>query len=140
MFPRKLPLKYFPKMSPRIFSQNISQKNFRKKFPKISSGKKLLNLVEKVHGSDEPRNIKQMQYHSWPDHGVPNKSTSLLQFVRRSAQECVFFVISALVITLKIFKKKCKNIELVSIPLFTSTVEGPIKLPTIFSYFWQNVT
>ena len=36
---------------------------------------------------DEVRNVKQMQYHSWPDHGVPTKSTSLLQFVRRSAQD-----------------------------------------------------
>merc|ERR1719210_2492612 len=44
------------------------------------------DITIQVHGSDEPRNIKQMEYHSWPDHGVPNKSTSLLQFVRRSAQ------------------------------------------------------
>ncbi|CAG5080131.1 Oidioi.mRNA.OKI2018_I69.PAR.g9482.t1.cds [Oikopleura dioica] len=37
-------------------------------------------------GGLEPRIIRQMQFQSWPDHGVPTRPTGLLHFVRRSAQ------------------------------------------------------
>lgn len=37
-------------------------------------------------GSYEPRIVRQMQFQSWPDHGVPTRPTGLLHFVRRSAQ------------------------------------------------------
>ena len=32
---------------------------------------------------NEERHIKQMQYISWPDHGVPETSTDFLVFVNR---------------------------------------------------------
>ena len=36
--------------------------------------------------SDSRRIVVHLQYHSWPDHGAPQRATSLLQFVRRAGQ------------------------------------------------------
>ena len=37
-------------------------------------------------GEETRRVVVQLQYHSWPDHGAPQRPTGLLQFVRRAAQ------------------------------------------------------
>ena len=43
------------------------------------------------HGSEE-RHIRQMQYISWPDHGVPDDSSDFLQFVMRVRQNRIGMV------------------------------------------------
>lgn len=37
-------------------------------------------------GDASRRVVVQLQYHSWPDHGAPQRPTGLLQFVRRASQ------------------------------------------------------
>jgi protein tyrosine phosphatase len=40
-------------------------------------------LMSVQNGSIEKREIRQFQFTSWPDHGVPEQPTPLLQFMRR---------------------------------------------------------
>ena len=35
------------------------------------------------HGHPERREIRQLQFTAWPDHGVPEHGTPFLQFLRR---------------------------------------------------------
>jgi len=35
------------------------------------------------NGGTEKREIRQFQFTAWPDHGVPEYPTQLLQFIRR---------------------------------------------------------
>ena len=39
-----------------------------------------------IQGNGEERHIEQMQYTSWPDHGVPDESTDFLEFVQKVRQ------------------------------------------------------
>ncbi|KAK2173047.1 hypothetical protein NP493_908g02008 [Ridgeia piscesae] len=48
-------------------------------------------LVSMEHGSEE-RHIRQMQYISWPDHGVPDDSSDFLHFVMRVRQNRIGMV------------------------------------------------
>jgi tyrosine-protein phosphatase non-receptor type 4 len=44
---------------------------------------------DEEHVISESRNIKQMQYIAWPDHGVPDDSSDFLDFVLRVRQHRV---------------------------------------------------
>nr|VZI20846.1 unnamed protein product [Spirometra erinaceieuropaei] len=39
-------------------------------------------------GSQEKREVRQLQFTAWPDHGVPNHPAPLLMFLRRVNSEC----------------------------------------------------